>query len=156
MQRLYRILSYLIPLFILISFAYAGGSGFARPSAGCGGIWSLSSKAPTCKKQGSDPLLQTANQIVHLSEEMVSHGAEGHLHEIVDYGEKMINEIDRLTHDLRGVKRSNKKELQKGIRTMRDKTERAIRLGKQGNLSASVASAKSASYHAKKVRQGLR
>ena len=121
-------LGYLIFILMLINFEYAGGT---------------------------DTLLQTANQIVRLSEEMVSHGAEGHLHEIVDYGEKAINEIDRLTHDLRGVKRSHKKELQKGIRAMRDKTEQAIRLGKQGNLSASVGFAKSALYHAKKVRQGL-
>ncbi len=99
---------------------------------------------------GSNHLFQGANQMVRLSEEMVFHGSEGHLHEIADYGEKMIIEIDKIAPALK-----NKKELQKSIKTMRDKTESAIKLGKQGN-PASLTSAKAALFHAKKLRQALR
>jgi regulator of replication initiation timing len=106
--------------------------------------------------EGFDNLSQTANQIFHLSEEMVFHGSEGHVHELVDYGEKMIIEIDKLTRDLKNLKHANQKALQKSIKATRDKTASAIRLGKQGNLVASLASAKSALFHAKKVRQELR
>ncbi len=102
---------------------------------------------------GDDHLLQTANQIYHLSEEMVFHGSEGHIHEIVDHGEKMIIEIDKLSRD---IKKMRKPQLQKSLMATRKTTEEAIKLGRQGNLSAALASAKSASFHAKKVRQVLR
>jgi predicted translin family RNA/ssDNA-binding protein len=105
---------------------------------------------------GGDNLLQTTNQIVHLSEEMVFHGSEGHLHEIVDYGEKIIIEINQITRALKNSKRPNQKELQKTVRETRDKTASAIRAGRQGNLSASLSFAKSASFQAKKIRQALR
>ncbi len=84
------------------------------------------------------------------------HGGEGHIHEIVDYGEKSIQAIDKLSQDLKKVKHRNQKQLQKSIKTARDKTKEAIRLGKQGNLSASLKSAKSALFQAKKAQQGLR
>lgn len=102
---------------------------------------------------GGDNLLQTANQIVRLSEEMVFHGSEGHVHEIVDYGEKIISKIDILSRDIKKLKQP---QLQKSLMATRKTTEEAIKLGRQGNLLASLASAKSASFHAKKVRQALR
>ena len=105
---------------------------------------------------GDDNLLQTANQIYHLSEEMVFHGSEGHAHEIIDNGEKMIIEIDRLTRDMKNMKLLHRKKLQEEIRATRKITESAIKFGKQGNLLAALASAKSASFQAKKVRQALR
>ena len=106
--------------------------------------------------EASNHLLQTANQIVRLSEEMVFHGSEGHLHEIIDYGQKAITEIDGLTRDLKSLKRPNQKELQKSLKATRNKTEAAVRRGKQGSLSASLAFARSALFHAKIVRQALR
>ncbi|MBI3358077.1 MAG: hypothetical protein HY201_01270 [Nitrospirae bacterium] len=112
--------------------------------------------AGSAQAEGFDHLLQTANQIVRLSEEMVYHGSEGHLHEIIDNGAKMIKAIDRLAGDLKSLKLPHQKALQNSIRATRDKTEAAIRLGKRGDLSASLASAKSASFHAKKVREALR
>jgi hypothetical protein len=102
---------------------------------------------------GDDNLLQTANQIYHLSEEMVFHGSEGHAHEIIDNGEKMIIEIDRLSRDM---KKMGSPQLQKSLMATRKITESAIKFGKQGNLLAALASAKSASFQAKKVRQALR
>jgi hypothetical protein len=105
---------------------------------------------------GSENLSHRANQIVLLSEEMITHGGEGHMHEIITFGEKMIEELEGLTEGLRRSKISDQKKLEKQIRETRKRAEEAIGFAKHGDLPFALKSAKSASFQAKRLREALR
>ena len=105
---------------------------------------------------GNDDLLQKVNQVYLLSEEMITHGGEGHTHEIITFGEKMIHEMDGLSDLLHSTKIPNRKKVRALMKEARRRAEEAVLLAKNGMLQMALKSAKSASFHAKKLREELR
>ncbi|MEK7286153.1 MAG: hypothetical protein AAB035_02510 [Nitrospirota bacterium] len=111
---------------------------------------------PIAMAHGNDDPLQTANIVYRLSEEMILHGSEGHAHEIITFGEKMIEELDHLPNLLHQRKIGNQKKVLKQIKEIRKRAEEAVFFSKKRSLQPALKSARLASFHAKKLRDDLR
>jgi len=98
-----------------------------------------------------------SNEIYRLSEEMVHHGGEGHTDEIIQYGEKMVERIERLINRIQLIDRlkRQKKEIVASLILTRNTTHEAIRLGRNGDAKAAYQAARLASSQARKSRQKI-
>lgn len=100
-----------------------------------------------------------ANQTYRSAQDMVVHGSEGHLHEIVLYGGKLLEHAEAL---LKAVELADetlldnqKSEITASIRETIEKGTEAVELGKKDTRGAALAAAKKASFHAKRTRQRI-
>jgi len=121
----------------------------------------LSLWAPFAKASG-DPLRairQLANQIYISAQDMVSHGEEGHAHEIVSYGEKMIERGEILLKAVAASKypqlAEKKARLIESVQSMLEKTKKAVVLGHEHELEPAMRAARKALFQAKQTRQRL-
>ena len=119
-------------------------------------LWMVPAHAanPTLKE-----MRQLANLAYRTSQDMVVHGAEGHVEEIVAYGKKMIARTETL---LKQVEASGTGQLgkQKGkliatIKAALKKAREAVALGRKNKVKAALAAARKASFQAKRTRQRL-
>jgi len=102
---------------------------------------------------------QLANQIYISAQDMVSHGEEGHAHEIVSYGKKMIERgemlLDAVSKSDTSQLREKKAGLSENIQAMLKKTKEAVALGEAHETAAAMIAARKALFQAKQARQKL-
>ena len=109
-----------------------------------------------------DPLgqiRQLANLIYRSSQDMVTHGSDGHLWEIVLYGEKMLQRTEILLEKVESTDAANfKKKKGKIIASIKGtlrKTKEALEFAEQENGELALTAARKASFQAKRLRQRL-
>jgi hypothetical protein len=111
--------------------------------------------------QGSDdpfrPLQQLSNEIYRLAQDMVHHGSEGHTHEIVQYGRKMIERSEKMIEQIESTDspkiQSEKEKMIASLKMTIEKAKEAVRLGEQDEADSALTAARRASFQAKQIRQ---
>ncbi|MFQ5781255.1 MAG: hypothetical protein ACE5HN_10795 [Nitrospiria bacterium] len=102
---------------------------------------------------------QLANEIYRISQDMVEHGSDGHVDEIVFYGKKILIRAETLLKEVESSDspkiKDNKGKIVASIKETIQKTERAVRLGENKRLRSALAAAEMASFRAKKTRRRL-
>lgn len=100
-----------------------------------------------------------ANQVYRSAQDMVVHGSEGHMHEIVLYGEKLLERAEILLKAVESADQAllnnQKSEITTSIRETIEKGKEAVALGKKDTRGAALAAAKKTSFHAKRTRQRI-
>ncbi len=100
-----------------------------------------------------------ANQIYKSAQDMVSHGSEGHMGEIIEYGTKVIERSEILLEAIETSKASvlkkKKKKLIASIRGTRDMAQKAITFSEEKKLRLAIAASRKTSFRAKQTRQRL-
>ncbi len=100
---------------------------------------------------------QLSNEIYRLSEEMVTHGSEGHAHEIVSNGQEMIQRTEALIKAVESspapAVKEKKKALLASLKATLKQAKEAVRLGEQEKTAPALDAARKASFRAKQVRQ---
>lgn len=109
-----------------------------------------------------DPLRsirQLSNEIFRLSQEMITHGSEGHSHEIVSYGQEMIRRTEALIEEVESSPSPKLKEKKKPILALLKETlsqaKKAVRLGEEEKTGPALDAARKSSFQAKKLRQQI-
>ncbi len=106
-----------------------------------------------------DPIRQLANQVYRSSQDMVMHGSDGHTHEIVLYGKKMVERTEILLEQVEAANPATLKQGKEGlidsIKETLEKAKEAVKLGEQGNGQMALIAARKASFRAKQTRQRL-
>ena len=107
-----------------------------------------------------DPLgsvRQLSNEIYRLSQEMVTHGNEGHTHEIVSNGQTMIQRTEALIREVESSSlprlKEKKKPILTSLKTTLKQAKEAVRLGEQEKTGPALDAARKASFRAKQSRQ---
>lgn len=102
---------------------------------------------------------QLSKEIDRLSQDMVFHGSEGHIEEIVSYGQKVIERADKMMKEVDAYPPVKTKEEKKkwiaSLQDIRQKANEAVALAKQNKTDAAVAASRKVSFQAKKLRQQL-
>ncbi len=102
---------------------------------------------------------QLSNEIYRLSQEMITHGSEGHAHEIVSYGQEMIRRTETLIHEVASSASStlkeNKEAILASLKETLDQAKEAVRLGEAKKTGPALNAARKASFRAKQSRQQL-
>ena len=105
------------------------------------------------------PIRQLANQIYKSAQDMVVHGAEGHLGEIVEFGTKVIERSEALLEAIESSDSSplkkKKTKLSASIKGTLAMAKRAVAFSEENNLRLAMAAARKTSFRAKQTRQRL-
>ncbi|MFQ5580231.1 MAG: hypothetical protein ACE5FZ_06430 [Nitrospiria bacterium] len=98
-----------------------------------------------------------ANEIYRIAQDMVKHGSDGHTHEIVLYGKKILKRAPALLESVKSndSQKIKNKKMVGLIEEMIERTEAAVRFGEKRKQRSALASAEKASFRAKKIRQRL-
>ncbi|MFY9270958.1 MAG: hypothetical protein WAO55_14540 [Candidatus Manganitrophaceae bacterium] len=106
------------------------------------------------------PLHQLADEVYRLSQEMITHGSEGHADEIVGYGRDLIQRIEPLIQQVESHPSSKLKQKKKTIvaslKATLQAAEKAVDLGEQKKIGPALDAARKTSFRAKLSRQQLR
>lgn len=109
-----------------------------------------------------DPLRsirQLSNEVYRLSQEMITHGSEGHAHEIVSYGQEMIRRTEALIEEVESSPspkiKEKKKALLASLKETLNQAKKAVQLGKEEKTDLAFDAARKASFRAKQSRQQL-
>jgi hypothetical protein len=109
-----------------------------------------------------DPLRsmhQLSNEIYRLSQEMITHGSEGHPDEIVSYGQEMVRRAEALIEAVEASPSPKLKEKKKAIlaslKATLNQAGEAIRLGEAKKTGPALDAARKASFRAKQLRQQI-
>lgn len=102
---------------------------------------------------------QLTNEIYRLSLDMITHGSEGHHHEIVSYGQEMIRRSEALIQEVESSpspKIKEKKEtILTSIKATLNKAKEAVRLGEAEKTDPALDASRKASFRAKQLRQQI-
>jgi hypothetical protein len=102
---------------------------------------------------------QLSNEIYRLSQEMITHGSEGHAHEIVSYGQEMVRRTEALIGEVGSNPSPKLKEKKKPILASLKETlnqaKKAVRLGEEEKTGPAIDAARKASFQAKQLRQQI-
>ncbi len=105
------------------------------------------------------PIRHLANQIYKSAQDMVVHGAEGHLGEIVEYGTKVIERSEALLEAIEASQsaslKKKKKKLSASIKGTLNMAKKALTFSEENNLRLAMAAARKTSFRAKQTRQRL-
>ncbi len=116
-------------------------------------------QASLASEDPMDPIHQLANLIYRSSQDMVSHGSDGHVWEIVLYGKKMVKRTEILLEKVESIDATNfKKKKSKIIASIKGtliKAKEAVELGEQEKGELALTAARRASFQAKRLRQRL-
>jgi len=117
---------------------------------------------PVSAESPEDPLRsirQLANQIYKSAQDMVVHGAEGHLGEIVEYGTKVVERSEALLKAIEISPSSDlkkkKKKLTASIKGTLNMAKKAIAFSEKNNMRLAMAASRKTSFRAKQTRQRL-
>jgi hypothetical protein len=109
-----------------------------------------------------DPLRsirQLSNEVYRLSQEMITHGSEGHAHEIVSYGQEMIRRTEALIQEIESSRspkiKEKKKALLASLKETLSQAKKAVQLGEAEKTDLALDAARKASFRAKQSRQQL-
>lgn len=105
------------------------------------------------------PVRHLANLVYISAKDMVVHGDEGHVDEIVSYGHKMIERAEALLEavealDVKTIE-TKKGKLIASVKGTLEMARKAVRFGRENNLKLALAAARKASFRAKQTRQRL-
>ncbi len=130
-----KVVFFLIPLLTLFSLVREISSEEAPPPS---------------IRQLSDGLYRT-------SQEMVQHGNEGHIHEVVIYGKQLIEQTEQLITEVKSsdIPSPQKKKVLISATTLLRKTREAVRLGEQKRRGVALTTARKSSFIAKQVRKQI-
>lgn len=102
---------------------------------------------------------QLANLIYRSSQDMVTHGSDGHVWEIALYGKKMVQRTEILLEKVESTDASNfKKKKGKIIASIKGtliKAREALEFAEQEKGKLALTAARKASFQAKRLRQRL-
>jgi len=105
------------------------------------------------------PIRHLANQIYKSAQDMVVHGAEGHLGEIVEFGNKVIERSEVLLEAIEKSRaaslKKKKKKLSASIKGTLKMAKKAIAFSEEKNLRLAMAASRKTSFRAKQTRQRL-
>jgi len=105
------------------------------------------------------PIRHLANQIYKSAQDMVEHGSEGHIGEIIEYATKVIERSELLLEAIEtsraSVLKKKKKKLIASIRGTRDMAQKAITFSEERKLRLAIAASRKTSFRAKQTRQQL-
>ncbi|MBN4053200.1 hypothetical protein JYT92_00470 [bacterium AH-315-L15] len=105
------------------------------------------------------PLRHLANQAYVSSKDMVLHGSEGHLHEVVDYGNHMIRRVEALLEAVEALDPETmlgkKNKIIASVKGMLDMAKKAVAFSEQNKSKLAMSAARKASFRAKQTRQRL-
>lgn len=125
-------------------------------------LFVLFASSPAQAESPKDPLRpirQLANQIYKSAQDMVVHGAEGHLGEIVEYGTKVIERSELLLEAIETSPslslKKKKKKLSASIKGTLNMAKKAIAFSEENNLRLAMAASRKTSFRAKQTRQRL-
>ncbi len=100
-----------------------------------------------------------ANRVFRTSQDMVVHGSDGHIFEIVSYGKKMLKRAEILLEKVELSDESNfsnkKGKIIASIKGTIEKTKDAVELGEQNKGGMALSAARKASFRARQTRQRL-
>lgn len=90
---------------------------------------------------------------------MITHGKEGHAHEIVSYGQEMIRRTETLIQEVESSPSPKLKEKKKPILTALKETlsqvKKAVQLGEEEQTAPALNAARKASFQAKQLRREI-
>lgn len=105
------------------------------------------------------PIQHLANQVYLSAQDMVVHGDEGHIHEIIEYGLRMIALSEELLATLETADpkmfKGNKKKMIASVQGTLDMAKKAVAFSEENNKRLALAAARKASFRAKQTRQSL-
>lgn len=117
---------------------------------------------PAFSAEVEDPLKsirQLAGEVYKVAEDMLFHGSEGHMDEIVSYGESMTAKAETLLEKIEALEspriKGKKKRIVTAIKDTIQMGRIAMELAKRGKSRSAVRAASKVSFRAKKVRQRL-
>ena len=122
-------------------------------------FFTLLCTAAQAKKDSFQVVFLLGNQVYRSSQDMVFHGGEGHTHEIVLYGKKVVKRAKTLVKAIESAdpaRLKNKKvKIITSLKATIQHAEKAITLGREQKHSVALDAAIKTAFHAKKVRQNL-
>lgn len=102
---------------------------------------------------------QLSNEVYRLSQEMITHGSEGHAHEIASYGEEMIGRTEALLQQIESSASPEvKKKKGKIVPLLKETLKRAkeaVRLAEQEKAGPALDASRKASFRAKQAREQI-
>lgn len=117
---------------------------------------------PAQAESPEDPLRtirHLANQIYKSAQDMVEHGSEGHMGEIIEYGNKVLERSETLLEAIEISRASSlkkkKKKLIASITGTLKMAQKAITFSEEKKLRLAIAAARKTSFRAKQTRQQL-
>ncbi len=116
--------------------------------------------APVADESPLRVIRQTSDEVYRLSQEMITHGSEGHTDEIVKYGRQMIERTEALIHEVQSapppVFKGEKEKIIALLKETLNKAKEAVRLGEKEKTGPALDASRKASFRAKQSRQQLR
>jgi len=105
------------------------------------------------------PLQHLANQVYLSAQDMLIHGDEGHLHEIIEYGNNTIVLAEELLAALENADpkllKGGKKQAIASVQGTLHMAKKAVAFSEENNKRLAVAAARKASFRAKQTRHSL-
>lgn len=102
---------------------------------------------------------QLSNEIYRLSQEMITHGKEGHAHEIVSYGQEMIRRTEALIQEVESSPSAKltekKKPILASLKEILSQAKKAVQLGEEEQTGPALNTARKASFQAKQLRREI-
>lgn len=122
-------------------------------------VFLLISAPALAEEESLRSIRQLSNEIYRLSLDMITHGSEGHHHEIVSYGQEMIRRSEALLQEVESSSspkiKEKKETILTSIKTTLNKTEEAVRLGEAEKTAPALDASRKASFRAKQLRQQI-
>lgn len=100
-----------------------------------------------------------SDEVYRLSQEMITHGSEGHTHEIVKYGREMIERTETLIRKVESspppVFNGKKEKIIASLKATLNQAKEAVRLGEAEKSGPALDASRKTSFRAKQSRQQL-
>lgn len=100
-----------------------------------------------------------SDEVYRLSQEMITHGSEGHTHEIAKYGREMIERTDALIREVESAPspafNGKKAKILTSLKATLNQAKEAVRLGEEEKSGPALDASRKTSFRAKQSRQQL-